>query len=553
MAPPSTLNTSPPLSLIISLGISPSKVLLTPKSTPPPLTSPLPALTQPSKHSSPLAINLDPVDLLFSTPPSSPQTLFDSLEDLPPKSTNPPPPRPSFDSIEYLANEPPPLPAIELSLPPFPPQPPTFPPNPPSNFSPLPPLGPNIPFPLLTHEIFCENCQHASSTEGIFSALASNFPFVVYDNYKPTIKDKDGKDVITTYEKFDENHKKMISKNDEAKIVLYNALTKKEYERIFIFNTIITSLKALDESFSSRNHVRKFLRDLPTKWHLKVTAIEESKDLSTVTLDELIGSLKVYEMAVRDFKKFFRKRGKFVRQPYDDKKNFRKVKEDKRRRMIEDVSTVEIQITSLVIVPNTPSMIKKHSLSGVGVIVKMIPRRKKYVSWHLTTMRKFDPKSTEGIFLGYSPNTKAYIILNKETMKIEESLNVKFDESPPPMSPPLEDDDVLECDIIENQEKDLKIKKNEPLNKEIINIKESKDHPLDTIIARLESIRILLAYAYAYDFKLYQMDVKSAFLNGFINEEVYVAQPPGFIDFEKPNHVFKLKKALYGLKQAPTA
>ncbi|GJU30728.1 retrovirus-related pol polyprotein from transposon TNT 1-94 [Tanacetum coccineum] len=49
------------------------------------------------------------------------------------------------------------------------------------------------------------------------------------------------------------------------------------------------------------------------------------------------------------------------------------------------------------------------------------------------------------------------------------------------------------------------------------------------------------------------MDVKSAFLNGFINEEVYVAQPLGFIDFEKPYHVYKLKKALYGLKQAPKA
>ncbi|GJT44087.1 retrovirus-related pol polyprotein from transposon TNT 1-94 [Tanacetum coccineum] len=70
-------------------------------------------------------------------------------------------------------------------------------------------------------------------------------------------------------------------------------------------------------------------------------------------------------------------------------------------------------------------------------------------------------------------------------------------------------------------------------------------------VARLESIRILLAYACALDFKLFQMDVKSAFLNGFINEEVYVAQPPGFIDFEKPDHVYKLKKALYGLKQAP--
>ncbi|GJY40726.1 zf-CCHC domain-containing protein [Tanacetum coccineum] len=64
------------------------------------------------------------------------------------------------------------------------------------------------------------------------------------------------------------------------------------------FNTIITSLKALDESFSSRNNVRKFLRALPTKWHPKVTAIEESKDLSTLSLDELIDNLKVYEVVL---------------------------------------------------------------------------------------------------------------------------------------------------------------------------------------------------------------------------------------------------------------
>ncbi|GJQ91906.1 retrovirus-related pol polyprotein from transposon TNT 1-94 [Tanacetum coccineum] len=72
-------------------------------------------------------------------------------------------------------------------------------------------------------------------------------------------------------------------------------------------------------------------------------------------------------------------------------------------------------------------------------------------------------------------------------------------------------------------------------------------------VARLESIRILLAYDCALDFKLFQMDVKSAFLNGLINEEVYVAQPSGFTDFEKPDHVYKLKKALYGLKQSPKA
>jgi hypothetical protein len=72
-------------------------------------------------------------------------------------------------------------------------------------------------------------------------------------------------------------------------------------------------------------------------------------------------------------------------------------------------------------------------------------------------------------------------------------------------------------------------------------------------VARLESISILLAYATYLGFKLYQMDVKSAFLNEPINEEVYVEQPLGFEDSEYPNHVYKLSKALYGLKQAPRA
>ncbi|GJT69752.1 zf-CCHC domain-containing protein [Tanacetum coccineum] len=205
-------------------------------------------------------------------------------------------------------------------------------------------------------------------------------------------------------------------------MVIYNALPRKEYERIFMcntakeiwktllithqgnsqvkdnkidllvqqyeqfvisedesidsafarFNTIITSLKALDEGYSSKNYVRKFLRALHPKWRAKVTAIEESKDLTSLSLDELIGNLKVHEMiikkdseivkakvqrkslalkakkessdkecstfgsedeeyavAVTNFKKLFKRRGKFVRQPRNDKKTFQRSQDDK--------------------------------------------------------------------------------------------------------------------------------------------------------------------------------------------------------------------------------
>ncbi|GJR61369.1 copia protein [Tanacetum coccineum] len=140
-------------------------------------------------------------------------------------------------------------------------------------------------------------------------------------------------------------------------------------------------------------------------------------------------------------------------------------------------------------------------------------------------------------------------------MKIKESLNVTFDETPPPSkTSPLVDDDLDEEEAIKvtekkNLENDIE---DETLEiDEVVNIKESRNHPLENLddngvvsrnkarlvaqgynqqegidydetyapVARLESIRILLAYAYALDFKLFQMDVKSAFLNGFINEE----------------------------------
>jgi hypothetical protein len=69
----------------------------------------------------------------------------------------------------------------------------------------------------------------------------------------------------------------------------------------------------------------------------------------------------------------------------------------------------------------------------------------------------------------------------------------------------------------------------------------------------MKAIRILLAFSVAKGFKLHQIEVKSAFLNGVLEEEVYVRQPPGFESDKYPHPVYKLRKALYGLKQTPRA
>nr|GEY00175.1 DUF4219 domain-containing protein/UBN2 domain-containing protein [Tanacetum cinerariifolium] len=156
-------------------------------------------------------------------------------------------------------------------------------------------------------------------------------------------------DEVIPFEKQIDDLKKRLAKNSESKMVIYNTLPRKEYERIFMcntakeilktllithhgnsqvkdnkidllvrqyeqfviskdesidsafarFSTIITSLKALDEGYSSKNYVRKFLRALHPKWRAKVMAIEDSKDLTSLSLDELIGNLKVYEMIIK--------------------------------------------------------------------------------------------------------------------------------------------------------------------------------------------------------------------------------------------------------------
>ncbi|GKA09313.1 hypothetical protein Tco_0688644 [Tanacetum coccineum] len=382
--------------------------------------------------------------------------------------------------------------------------------------------------------------------------------------------------------------KKKLIKNNEAKMVIYNALSRKEYERIFMcntakeiwkrllityqgnsqvkdnkidllvqqyeqfvisedesidsafarFNTIITSLKALDEGYSSKNYVRKFLRALHPKWRAKVTAIEESKDLTSLSLDELIENLKAkkessdkkcstseskdeeYAVAVRSFKKFFKRRGIFVRQPRNDKKTFQRSRDNNNGswsdsgeedgEKVNNETCLVAQASSEVCLGVDLEPDKWIKDSGCSKYMK--GNRKLFSSYKAynggnvifgsnlrgniiskgqicdnkcrVTFSEHDNEITKDgkvIGRGYSQNSKAYITLNKHTRKVEESLNVKFDETPPPSkTSPLVDDDLDEEEAINVTER--KNLKNDIVDEtleidEIVNIKESRNHP----------------------------------------------------------------------------
>ncbi|GJU38480.1 zf-CCHC domain-containing protein [Tanacetum coccineum] len=569
-------------------------------------------------------------------------------------------------------------------------------------------------------------------------------------DFQPIVQNPETKlDEVIPFEKQTDDLKKRLAKNNEAKMVIYNALPRKEYERIFMcntakeiwktllithqgnsqvkdnkidllvqqyeqfvisedesidsafarFNTIITSLKALDEGYSSKNYVRKFLRALHPKWRAKVTAIEESKDLTSLSLDELIGNLKVHEMiikkdseivkakverksialkakkessdeecstsgsedeeyamAVRDFKKFFKRRGRFVRQPRNDKKTFQRSRDDKNGKSdrkcfrcgdpnhligecpkppkdknqrafvggswsdsgeeddekVKDETCLVAHASSEVCSESSYFSDENSSIDDLALdneydklckmSLKIITKNKRLkairnslenevrelkdklstleknkrvdldcakchalkienekLKEESTRLNKFkksthclneilssqkpsDDKlglgfnsfeasssgtkeikfvkahkkvSSDGgnvifgsnlrgniIGKGYSQNSKAYIILNKHTRKVKESLNVTFDETPPPSkTSPLVDDDL-------DEEEAIKVTENKNLENdivdesleidEIVNIKESRNHLLENVIRNLNQ-RTLRLVAQGYN------------------------------------------------------
>nr|GEV92784.1 hypothetical protein [Tanacetum cinerariifolium] len=425
---------------------------------------------------------------------------------------------------------------------------------------------------------------------------------------------------VLALEEQSDDLKKKLPKNNKAKMFLYNALPKKEYERIFMcktakdiwksllithqeesidsgfarFNTIITSLKALDEAFSSKNYVRKFLRALHLKWRAKVMTTEESKDLSSLALDELIGNLKVtaveelkdlsslaqeelignlkvhelvmekdskiykgkkeriksitlkdkketsddetstfrsddeeYATALRNFKKFFRRKGlgfDSSKASTSGTKTMSFVGSSTEKAM--DGSTIKVHGSTL-----RGSVSRTYGEKGIEHVFSppmssrsdfVITRKKlmcnsidevflrtcleldewikdsgcsKHMTGNKSLFSTYKAYDEDNVVFG--SNLKGKIIgkvLNKLTMKVEESLNVTFDEIPPPTKlSPLVDDDVGEEESIKKNTKVVNNYNEEDKSieaDEIINVKESKNHPLDKVIRNLNQITL---------------------------------------------------------------
>ncbi|GJU43369.1 DUF4219 domain-containing protein [Tanacetum coccineum] len=434
---------------------------------------------------------------------------------------------------------------------------------------------------------------------------------------------------VVPFEEKSDDLKKKLAKNNEAKMVLYNALPTKEYERIFMYKMAKDIWQSLLITHLGNNHVKENKIDLLVKKYKQFTILEEestdsgfarfntiitsfkaldeeSKDLSSLALDNLIGNLKVHDVVMEKDSEIYKGKKERIKSialkakkesSNDENSTFESNQEKKRShsdkgmrrkgRVAKNDLDAVIQIISLAIVQNhLATKIKMPSLEVLGAIAKMTSKTKlmiKLVSLLNRQMRytwtrflktkteafekfeilsrkiqnqlgssiiairmdhgqefdnevqfgaycdaqgithnflaprkppyeifrgrepsleyfkvfgskcfilntkdyltKFDPKSYEGVFLGYSRNSKAYIVLNKYTMKVEELLNVTFDESPPLTKlSPLVDDDVGEEEatikntkvVNNNNEEDESIEVDE-----IVTIKESKNHPLD--------------------------------------------------------------------------
>nr|GEW12551.1 UBN2 domain-containing protein [Tanacetum cinerariifolium] len=311
--------------------------------------------------------------------------------------------------------------------------------------------------------------------------------------------------------------------NDEWKSFQSHPQTALRFAR---FNTIITSLKARDEGFSSKNYVRKFLRALHPKWRAKVMTIKESKDFSSLALDELIDNLKVHEVVMeKDFEIYRGKKERvksialkvnkessddeILTSESDDETLTSRSNQEKKRshsdkgmrrkaRVTGNALDAVIQIISFAIVQNQlATKIKRLLLEVLEAIAKMTPKTKltmKLVAWLNQKISAYSKHMTgnKSLFSTYKAYNGSDVVfesnLKGKIIGKEESLNVSFDEIHPPTKlSPLVDDDVGEEEAIRKNTKVVNNNKEDESIKvdEIVNIKESKNHPLDQVMGNL--------------------------------------------------------------------
>ncbi|GKC46168.1 retrovirus-related pol polyprotein from transposon TNT 1-94 [Tanacetum coccineum] len=161
---------------------------------------------------------------------------------------------------------------------------------------------------------------------------------------------------------------------------------------------------------------------------------------------------------------------------------------------------------------------------------------------------KFQDKVDIGIFIGYAPKKKAYRIYNRHTQKIIETIHVDFDELTTMAYEQLGSGPVLQCMTLATSSSRLIPKPIPQQPFPVANAPRAVDLADSPVSMSIDQDAPSTTNK---NMTIFQMDVKTNFLNGELKEEVYVSQPEGFVDQDNPSHVYKLKKALYGLKQAP--
>ncbi|GKA28298.1 retrovirus-related pol polyprotein from transposon TNT 1-94 [Tanacetum coccineum] len=344
---------------------------------------------------------------------------------------------------------------------------------------------------------------------------------------------------------------------------------------LVLLSTIVISLKALNESFSIKNYVRKFLRSLHPKWIAKVIAIEETKYLPSLSLDELIGNLKEssddktwmsesedeeYAMVVMDFKKFFRRRGRFVRKLHDDKKPFQKYRYDRKgkserkcfrcgdpKHLIGECPKLRRHNEQKAFVGGSWSNSNEENeektndeMCHMAQSSNTVHSNSSYYSDDNSSIdddtlqneynkisdgshkdkdnflkdketvasSAAEDKTVSNLNHNFTSKLKQ-LVINKVTMLIATEKEVKQiykpllkpelgfankDHSPPPFkTSPLEDDDLVEEEAINIQKKnDLgnNIERETLEIDNVVNIKDSKNHPLDNVIRNLNQITL---------------------------------------------------------------